>query len=199
MGTAGWSKVSLKPHRWLCLVNSLGHGGPADPQHQTCKLAKGAEEVWNLFFMPAFQKAFKLQLVVWSPGTNGYYRTRIIINVFMVWIRSLDPLMKHIPHTTVASMQRWIVQAFWLKYIPVELPQMRVQQTLGYIYNLWIPRNVVRQLMLTDNCIEPTYIVYFGTHHMYLCICTYSSFTFFTWSSCVHMFEWSTCMFIDWL
>jgi len=45
-------------------VNFVGHGGPADPQPPTCKLAKGAEEVWNLFFMPAFQKAFKLQLFV---------------------------------------------------------------------------------------------------------------------------------------
>ena len=165
-------------------MNSLGHGGPADPQPPTCKLAKGAEEVGICFSCQLFKKHLSYNCLCdllnkWVLQNQDYHQCIHGVNPFFGSTHEAHT-SHHYPKMKCPSKL-------------AEIYSRRVTADAGTtdsgVYILWIPRNVVRQLMLTYNFIEPTYIVYVGTHHIYLCICTYASFTFCTWFACVHTFE----------
>lgn len=81
------------------------------PNNQTCKLAKGAEEVWNLFFMPAFQKAFELQLFVWSPQQMG--TTESGLSLMYSWCESVLWLHSWSPYLTPLSKDEMSKQTGW--------------------------------------------------------------------------------------
>ena len=61
------------------------------------------------------------------------------------------------------------------------------------IYNLWIPRNVVCQLMLT---LYRTYNIHIAYTFVYINICTSTSFTFFTYLHVYILFNSMLLMFI---